>query len=64
MMMNAILGFNPCFIGLASATVEDVFDGIEGAVFQSLFYWISLCNSYHILGLYDPYIVSILVLLD
>jgi len=42
--MDEQTGFNPCFIGLASATgickdwTEQTFK------FQSLFYWISLCD--------------------
>ena len=37
--------FNPCFIGLASATFfNPQITALIGS-FQSLFYWISLCNS-------------------
>jgi len=56
--------FNPCFIGLASATVTTL--GLEGDVdmFQSLFYWISLCDREKVRWCYPIRIVSILVLLD
>ena len=37
--------FNPCFIGLASATFEStLLFTLISIAFQSLFYWISLCN--------------------
>jgi len=36
--------FNPCFIGLASATLGKTRVTVEVEEFQSLFYWISLCD--------------------
>jgi len=36
--------FNPCFIGLASATCTRAALYNVYALFQSLFYWISLCD--------------------
>ena len=36
--------FNPCFIGLASATEHKLREIVLEDRFQSLFYWISLCN--------------------
>ena len=38
--------FNPCFIGLASATFNPRPDDKPRLEFQSLFYWISLCNKH------------------
>ena len=44
-MRMCIVCFNPCFIGLASATPIPSHAGAKEVEFQSLFYWISLCNN-------------------
>ena len=41
---NHTWSFNPCFIGLASATGKRVKKTAASVEFQSLFYWISLCD--------------------
>ncbi len=58
------VGFNPCFIGLASATkfAQKIAGG--SFVFQSLFYWISLCDEAVVNYIVVRLCVSILVLLD
>ena len=56
--------FNPCFIGLASATYSIWFDSRLFLPFQSLFYWISLCNPVPLPLEVSCIRVSILVLLD
>jgi len=43
-METATESFNPCFIGLASATLIAIYNHFFVYVFQSLFYWISLCD--------------------
>jgi len=46
-LITEIWCFNPCFIGLASATKKvEMFNRLQLLLFQSLFYWISLCD-YH-----------------
>jgi len=51
--MARVLGFNPCFIGLASATVRHNEHIDEAWEFQSLFYWISLCDNFDVFA--SPY---------